>query len=296
MNIGTAGIIVNEFGSVLLIERNDTRTLAPPGGGLEAGELPTESVAREVREETGIISLPVRLVGLYYWQPTGKEFMVFYFRCIQRGGTLTPSEESPHVDFFPTNPLPQPMMPAHRERIEHSVFHKGGAIRLHKRKADLLHRLGWLYMQKVVYPRMDRQRKKEGLPLYQPPPQWQISTTAVIRNPANEILWLKNGEQWQLPGGEHIKGKAPWETAVHHASSQLQTPLTITNLSGAYPQKENVEMALTFTATTEQPIANTPNIAYFPAGQEPEDCNPLHLTQVKDTLSAEEETIFRFQE
>ena len=53
MFVGTNGIVVDQFGQILLIKRDDTRTWAIPGGALEAGELPSDGVAREVKEETG---------------------------------------------------------------------------------------------------------------------------------------------------------------------------------------------------------------------------------------------------
>ena len=41
MNIATNGFVFDQYGNVLLIRRDDTRTFAPPGGALDAGELPT---------------------------------------------------------------------------------------------------------------------------------------------------------------------------------------------------------------------------------------------------------------
>ena len=64
MKLITSGIVTNQYGHVLLIQRDDSLTWAPPGGILEHGELPTEGVVREVREETGLMVTPVRLVAL----------------------------------------------------------------------------------------------------------------------------------------------------------------------------------------------------------------------------------------
>lgn len=53
-------IIKNRKGQVLLIQRNNPRSShshlkwALPGGGIQFGEHPTETVVREVREETGL--------------------------------------------------------------------------------------------------------------------------------------------------------------------------------------------------------------------------------------------------
>jgi len=297
MRMGSAGILVNEFGQVLLIRRNDTRTFAPPGGGLEAGELPPENAAREVREETGVIALPVRLVGLYYWQPHKVGFLAFYFRCLRRGGELQPSAESPQVGFFPTNPLPEPMLPVHHNRIQQALTHAGGRPFWGWQHPSRTTRLSYAFMRSLVYPFLNWRRKRQGRPSYQPPPIWEITTTTIITDPDGHVLWLRGDEFWQLPGGAGLENRPPWETAVHHSQQQLQQPITLTNLTGVYPAKAEAHMAFTFTATVANgPILPGPNLAYFAPGTEPENCLPAHIRDVADAFSQSEETIFRFQE
>lgn len=55
----------NDAGEILLIHKIDNDLWALPGGGHDAGEYLTETVVREVREETGLQVEPVRLVGMY---------------------------------------------------------------------------------------------------------------------------------------------------------------------------------------------------------------------------------------
>lgn len=43
MRVAVNGIVVNQFGQVLLMKRDDIRTWAIPGGALEAGELPPDA-------------------------------------------------------------------------------------------------------------------------------------------------------------------------------------------------------------------------------------------------------------
>ena len=86
MNIGTTGIIIDQKMQLLVIKRDDTRTWAPPGGSSDAGEMPTESVTREVEEETGFKVMPVRLVGLSFIPEFGEGVLQFTFRCLLRGG------------------------------------------------------------------------------------------------------------------------------------------------------------------------------------------------------------------
>jgi ADP-ribose pyrophosphatase YjhB (NUDIX family) len=297
MRMGSAGILVNEFGQVLLIRRNDTRTFAPPGGGLEAGELPPENAVRELREETGVIAMPVRLVGLYYWRPHKIGFLAFYFRCLRRGGELQPSIESPQVGFFPTNPLPEPMLPVHHNRIQQALTHAGGRPVWEWQHPSRTTRLGHAFMRFLVYPFLNWRRKRQGHPSYQPPPIWEITTTTIITNSDGYVLWLRDGDTWELPGGAGLENRPPWETTVHHGQQQLQQAITLTHLTGVYPAKDKAHMTFAFTATmTNGPIPPGPNIAYFPPGSEAENCLTAHKTYVADAFSQSEETIFRFQE
>lgn len=57
--------IRNERGDVLLIHKVDNDFWALPGGGHDAGESITDTVVREIKEETGLDIEVVRLIGLY---------------------------------------------------------------------------------------------------------------------------------------------------------------------------------------------------------------------------------------
>jgi 8-oxo-dGTP diphosphatase len=65
--IGCVGAIaVDEQGRLLLIKRGHepgAGLWSLPGGRIEPGETDTEALARELREETGLIAEPGRLVG-----------------------------------------------------------------------------------------------------------------------------------------------------------------------------------------------------------------------------------------
>lgn len=57
--------IRNDRGDILLIHKVDNDLWALPGGGHDAGESISDTVIREVREETGLDVEVVRLVGTY---------------------------------------------------------------------------------------------------------------------------------------------------------------------------------------------------------------------------------------
>ncbi len=290
MKIGTNGIVINESGQVLLIQRDDSRTFAPPGGGLETGELPTDNIAREVREETGLIVMPVRLVGAYFWPMKPEGMLQFVFRCIQRGGEIATSDESPQVAYFWPRALPQPMLQLHRERLEHGLNHQGGPVHWATQRMPLKLRLMGLWLGLVVYPRMNRQRKREGKPDFVPAPQWRVTAVTIIRNAQNQILWLKDGGKYRLPGGVNRPIEAPWETAVRHTKQQTGQSTHLANLTGVYIQSDKPEMIFVFMADGDaDPKADA---AWFQPGEEPDSAVEWEKTAVRDAISPGNETIF----
>ncbi len=291
MKLTTNGIITNESGQVLLIQRDDSRTFAPPGGSLETGELPTDNIAREVREETGLIALPVRLVSVYFWPLKPAGMLNFVFRCIQRGGELATSEESLQVDYFWPRTLPKPMLSLHQERLERGLSHQGGPIYWGTHRQPLRLRLMSLWLGLVVYPRLNRQRKRQGKPAYVPAPQWRITAVTLIRNAKGEFLWLKQGDAWRLPGGENGHIEAPWETAVRHTRRQTHQTIQLADLSSVIVHPEEPEMTFAFIA--DAAIKPQTEHAWFPPGAEPESVSQWEKTAVLDAASLGDETIFR---
>lgn len=302
MQIGTNGIIVNEYGEVLLIRRDDTRTFAPPGGGLETGQLPTDDVIREVREETGLIVLPVRLVGVYHFHWLKEGNLGFVFRCLKRGGEITPSEESPVVAYFPTHKLPGPIAPMHKERLERSLAHTGGPPYWGTQKDDLTMRLGRFLLKQVIYRWKDWRRARRGEPPYVAPPVWRLGGFTVIRNEAGAVLWVKRTDYpiWNLPGGGSDFNEPPWDTAVRETHEETGLHVRLTDLTGVYVYGENsAEMIFTFTAEISGGQLTTgpeaAEFAYFMSGQEPANSLPQHIERVADALGNHEGTVFRHQ-
>lgn len=84
------------FGKYLLQDRIDPNWsgLVFPGGHVEEGESITESVIREVREETGITVKDPRLCGVkQFTNDKGKRYIVFLYSATQWEGTLRSSGE-----------------------------------------------------------------------------------------------------------------------------------------------------------------------------------------------------------
>ncbi len=301
MNIGTTGIIFNEFTQILLMQRDDTRTWAPPGGALEAGELPTEGVAREVREETGLIVYPVRLVGLYFMPGKERGSLIFSFRCIQRGGEIQTSIESPQVGWFPTRPFPRRVLGFHRQRIQEAFHHQGGPPIWRTRQRTWLERAAWFLLRQIVYRFKDWRIARRGLPPYQPPPSWETAAFVVIRNDAGQVLWVKRAgqDEWELPGGGGFANEAPWETAVRETFDETGLRVTLTHLSGVYVYEGDSQLVFTFIAEAQGgsliPGAEAAEFAYFAPGAEPPNCVPQHLERLQDALAPGDVTQFKKQ-
>jgi len=92
------GIVFRDDGRVLAIQRCDDGRWVPPGGGLELSEAPSDGVAREVLEETGIRVKAERLTGVYKNMKLG--VVTLAFRCSVVGGQPHPTDEARKVAWL----------------------------------------------------------------------------------------------------------------------------------------------------------------------------------------------------
>lgn len=99
-------------GMVLLVRRaNPPFRLcwALPGGFVEVGESTEHAVVREVREETGIKTAVVRLVGVYS-DPARDErghVVSAAYLLREKGGTLKGASDAREARWWPTAHLPK---------------------------------------------------------------------------------------------------------------------------------------------------------------------------------------------
>lgn len=90
-SVSVAGVVIDEHGLALVIQRRDNARWEPPGGILERDETITEGLLREVREETGLIVEPVALTGVY--KNMNRGIVALVFRCRAAGGALRENSE-----------------------------------------------------------------------------------------------------------------------------------------------------------------------------------------------------------
>jgi 8-oxo-dGTP diphosphatase len=85
-SVSVAGVVIDDDGRALLVQRRDNGHWEPPGGVLERDETINDGLRREVCEETGLTVEPVALTGVYKNMRRGVVALVF--RCRLVSGSL----------------------------------------------------------------------------------------------------------------------------------------------------------------------------------------------------------------
>ncbi|MEJ2855928.1 MULTISPECIES: NUDIX hydrolase [unclassified Saccharothrix] len=128
-----SAIVQDPTGHLLMIRRTDNDKYAIPGGGQDVGETLTQTVVREVEEETGIRVEVTSLVGLYsnpnhviaYDDGEVRQEFSICFRAQPTGGELRTSNESKEVLWVEPNRLPDlDIHPSIRLRIDHGLSNR----------------------------------------------------------------------------------------------------------------------------------------------------------------------------
>jgi 8-oxo-dGTP diphosphatase len=91
-----------------------------PGGFVEGGEHPTETIRREVYEETGLDVVPRRLIGVYngVYGETQRATLDFAYLCRIRGGRFVLSPEHMDARWYPLERFPDPAFPSERAALK----------------------------------------------------------------------------------------------------------------------------------------------------------------------------------
>lgn len=127
-SVSVAGIVINDAGQILVIQRRDNGHWEPPGGVLELGEHFEEGVRREVREETGVNIKVERLTGVYKNLTAGVVALVF--RCHPLDTADPDSAEAVAVRWADPAEIAALMDPAYAVRVN-DAFGDSTATRAH---------------------------------------------------------------------------------------------------------------------------------------------------------------------
>jgi ADP-ribose pyrophosphatase YjhB (NUDIX family) len=101
--IGVQGALFNDRDELLLEQRSDDYTWGLPGGWVEVGESPEQSIRREIKEEANLHVVSMKMIGFYtrrpgqYSQPHSSIHVLYL--CEQWTGVVEKSFESLSMTF-----------------------------------------------------------------------------------------------------------------------------------------------------------------------------------------------------
>ena len=132
--VGSSAQIYDSTGNqILLTKRGDNGRWCLPGGQLDSGESVSETCAREVLEETGLVVEVGHLIAvysspdmlLYYDEDRQYQVISFHFEAAVTGGELGLSNETTDVGYFTTEEIKDmDIMEHHLQRIEDGLLRK----------------------------------------------------------------------------------------------------------------------------------------------------------------------------
>lgn len=111
--VDTRGVVFRDSRILMVREMLDNGRWTLPGGWVDVNETPSQAVTREIFEESGFEVKVVKLLAVYDRTHQGHSpplpFHVYklFFRCEIVGGEATPSYETPAVDFFAEDQIPE---------------------------------------------------------------------------------------------------------------------------------------------------------------------------------------------
>jgi ADP-ribose pyrophosphatase YjhB (NUDIX family) len=107
--VGVGAVVFNDRDEILLIQRPEGGWFYPTGWG-DIGLTPAQVAAKEVREETGLLVTPQRVLAIYdsrNWRnDLNPHFYSIVFYCRLDGGTLAPHRLKRQVSFIRQSALP----------------------------------------------------------------------------------------------------------------------------------------------------------------------------------------------
>jgi len=138
LRLGCSAVIFDESGQrVLLMQRDDNGLWCLPSGGMDPGESVTETIVREVQEETGLAVGVVGLVGVYssphvlvqYRDGNRFQIVSLCFAAEVLGGELRTTDEAVSVGYFTQDEVSAiDVIANHVERIRDAFAYQGSVF------------------------------------------------------------------------------------------------------------------------------------------------------------------------
>lgn len=134
--VGVFAAVFDAEGRILCVrQRSGQRRWALPGGRMEQGETPIETLVREVREETGYLVTVGELIGVY--SAPARDTLALCFHTVAAArGPWRANAEIMEVGFFAREELPAPMRGHTRARIHDAFEGKLGVVRVTGREVE----------------------------------------------------------------------------------------------------------------------------------------------------------------
>lgn len=114
---------------ILMVKEKVDGLWTLPGGWADIGDTPSEAAVREIHEEAGFQTRPIKLLALYDRQRQGHPVETYYtykffFLCEITGGEASTNHETLDVGFFGLDDLPRLSTPrVTRAQIERMFAH-----------------------------------------------------------------------------------------------------------------------------------------------------------------------------
>ena len=104
--------VVFRNGRILMVKEKNDNKWALPGGFCDVGLSPSQNVVKEIKEESGFIVNPIRLLALLdknkHPHPVDlQHFYKIFILCEIVGGEATTGIETNSIEFFSENDLPE---------------------------------------------------------------------------------------------------------------------------------------------------------------------------------------------
>ena len=120
---------VFQDGKILMVRGRQDQLWTLPGGWIDVGESPSTAVTKEILEETGYLTSPLKLVACYdrnLWgeRPYLQHVYKLFFHCQIISGSPQTSLETDKIAFFAWDDLPPNLSTARVTSSQiHTLFH-----------------------------------------------------------------------------------------------------------------------------------------------------------------------------